>query len=104
MHGEINENKKKISKTYRISNLKHRSGSSGFITAHDILDHNVASLFFRPEYGPPHYRGELMLWEVLSRRAIEVRKDIFQAEVIERKSIYLRSISDLEETSSSVED
>ena len=35
-------------KTYRIANLKHRSGGSGFITAHNILDHDVASLFLRP--------------------------------------------------------
>lgn len=105
LHREKKQKKKKeISRTYRISNLKHRSGGSGFITAHDILDHDVASLFLRPEYGPPHYRGELVFWEVLSGREIEVRKDISRAKVIERKSKYLCSISNLEETSSSVED
>lgn len=52
--------------TYRVGDLQHRSGSSSFISAHDILDDNVAGLLLRSQYGPPHYRGELVLGEVLS--------------------------------------
>jgi hypothetical protein len=51
--------------TYRVADLEHRSGGSGFISAHDILDDNIASLFLRSQDGPPHYRRELVLGEVL---------------------------------------
>jgi len=60
-----------VTKTYRITDLEHGSGGGCFISAHDILDDDVASLFLRPEYGPPHYRGELVLWEVLGETRSE---------------------------------
>lgn len=50
---------------YRIGDLEHRSRGRGFIAAHDILDDDVAGLFFCSEDGTPYYRGELVLWEVL---------------------------------------
>lgn len=51
--------------TYRIANLQHGPGGGGFIAAHDILDGDIAGLFFCSEDGTPHYGGELVLWEVL---------------------------------------
>lgn len=51
--------------TYRIADLKHRPCNGGFITAHDILELEFIALLLRSQHGPPHYRGELVLWEVL---------------------------------------
>ena len=57
--------------TYRIADLKHGSCGSSFISAHDILDDDVASLLLRSQDGPPHYRGELVFWEVLEEYELE---------------------------------
>lgn len=64
-----------------IADLKHRSGGGGLVTAHDVLDHQVAvRLLLGPEDWPTDDGRVLVLGEVL------------------------RGISDLEETGTAVED
>lgn len=50
---------------YRIADLEHGPRGSSLISAHNVLHHDIPSLFFRPQYRPPHYGGELVFGEVL---------------------------------------
>lgn len=64
-----------------VADLEHGSGGGGLVTAHDILDNEIAiGLLLRTQDRPADDGGVLMLGEVL------------------------RGISDLEETGTSIED
>jgi hypothetical protein len=87
---------------YRVGDLQHRSRSSGLVTAHNVLEHDIARrLLFCSEDGSADYGGVLVVGEVLCNRLSNCRGRSASVCIV---LAYRAGEASLEETGTSVED